>query len=476
MNGEHHLQQPYLVHRPALPFVTFILLVINLVLFWVMEAAGGSDHVQVLRMFGALDQVDIWQGDHYRLLSSIFLHIGYPHILSNMFALYVLGNVVEPYYGHARFLMIYLLSGLMGNGVSQLFMDAPLFIDEISVGASGAILGLVGALLTRISAIRGSVSEQARRLSLIAILFLVILDVTIGFALKQVNNAAHIGGLLGGWWISYAMVMLKSLRPWKCQLGEMLVSSFAAVFVLTTLAGFMSVWDARYWMSRGDLLVRQENIDKAVDYLERALELDPNIELLDNSPHRLLTLYHYEHRNLGKAIRFGRHAADKGPDDAYLHQVLERSYRYSGRDQEANTEMFKFLVSLAEELASDINDPSHLNNLAYALAERELLLDEALQWAIKANELTRFKQSAYVDTLAWVLYRLEKYEIAGEMLQMISSESKDPEYLYHYGMILIRQGRYSEGRFAIRKALDQGLDWWNREQAEKYVNNFTGPI
>jgi len=441
------------------PVITLALMTVNLALFWLMELGGGSGSFSVLEAFGAHDRLLVWQGDYYRLFTAMFLHIGYVHLFSNLFALYLLGSMIEPFYGHRRFLVLYLLSGLMGNALSQLSLDG------VSAGASGAILGLSGALLSRISSIRGRVPESSRRFLFLVILFLVGLDVVLGFTLRQVNNAAHVGGLLAGWWVSYAMVQRQSRRVWKRRWGTALGATFALVFAATLLAGFFPVWDARYLLVQGVELLRQDNLDEAVRFLERAVERDPRIR----EPYKILARYYYQEEKLEKAVRYGRRAAARDPVDAEVHEWLERSYERLGLTREAELERDIGLRLRAQRAAMEPERAVYLNNLAYALAERGMLLEQALTLALKANDLTDYRDPNYIDTLAWVLYQMGSYEAAESLMAPVAEAFDEPVYDYHYGAMLLGAGQTEQGRQRIERAIAAGLDWWTRREAERLL-------
>lgn len=171
------------------PIMTYILIGINTILFVLMYILGnGSDDAITLLKFGASVPNLIREGEYYRLLTSAFLHIGFLHFLFNNYALYVIGSQLESFFGKTKYLIIYLGSAIFGNLMSLLFTNS------ISAGASGAIFGLLGALLYfgyHYRVYLGTVVKSQ-------IIPLIIINLGIGFAMSGVNNAAHIGGLIGG--------------------------------------------------------------------------------------------------------------------------------------------------------------------------------------------------------------------------------------------------------------------------------------
>ncbi len=171
-----------------IPFLTYILLGMNLIVFLLMTLAGGSTDQRVLVAFGAKVNTLIQAGEIWRLLTSTFIHIGIMHLVFNLYALWALGPLTEESFGHRRFFMIYIFSGLGGSIASFLFTTA------LSAGASGAIFGLLGALMYD-SFKRPNLWKSGLGMNLI-----IVILVNFGFGLIQpgIDNFAHLGGLLTG--------------------------------------------------------------------------------------------------------------------------------------------------------------------------------------------------------------------------------------------------------------------------------------
>lgn len=181
------------------PVMTYLLIFINVIVFLLMYILGkGSTDVQTLIDFGGLIPGHI-NGNYniyelYRLVTSIFLHIGIFHLLFNMYALYILGPQLESFFGKFKFLVIYLISGIAGNLLSLLFITN----NSVSAGASGAIFGLMGAMLYFGYHYRVYLGTVIRS----QIIPIIILNLLLGFMATDINNFAHIGGLVGGVLIS----------------------------------------------------------------------------------------------------------------------------------------------------------------------------------------------------------------------------------------------------------------------------------
>lgn len=166
----------------ARPTVTYSLIAINLAVFAVQLMVG----ITALAADFGMWPFGIAIGDEWwRLLTSAFLHGSFLHIAFNMFVLFALGPALERVLGHLRYLLLYLVSALGGSVASYAFSD----IKTVSVGASGAIFGLMGALIVAGRRLQTDIRQVA---------ILLIINVVIGFIAPGVDWRAHLGGLLVG--------------------------------------------------------------------------------------------------------------------------------------------------------------------------------------------------------------------------------------------------------------------------------------
>ena len=134
-------------------------------------------------------------GQYWRLLTSVFLHAGLSHLGSNLLVQILMGNIVERNLGHVRYLILFLLSGIGGNIVSVLY-DNALGVNTYSVGASGAVFGVMGVLVLLI--VKGRKKLRSGSSMLPRAAFAVFYAVYSGFKNPYTDNAAHIGGLATG--------------------------------------------------------------------------------------------------------------------------------------------------------------------------------------------------------------------------------------------------------------------------------------
>ena len=151
---------------------------------------------------GALngDEIAV-NGDWYRLVTAMFLHGSLLHLVFNMLALYWLGTVVEQALGTARYLLLYFVAGLAGSTGALLLTDPR--ID--TVGASGAIYGILGALLVLEYRATGTFAGQA--------LGLIVINLAITFAIPNISVGGHLGGLAGGILATFALAHFRYTRP-----------------------------------------------------------------------------------------------------------------------------------------------------------------------------------------------------------------------------------------------------------------------
>lgn len=172
---------------------TVALIVVNVAVFIFLSFGGMTEDAYYMLQNGAMYLPLLQQGEYYRLLTSIFLHFGFSHLVNNMLMLGVMGWQLELVIGKIKFLIIYFAAGLGGNMLSAL-VEIRTGDYAVSAGASGAIFGIIGALLyiaVRNHGQIGNVSGQG-------ILVMIALTLYYGFTSSGVDNFAHIGGLAVG--------------------------------------------------------------------------------------------------------------------------------------------------------------------------------------------------------------------------------------------------------------------------------------
>ena len=187
------------------PIATYVLIGINVLMFLGSGAGGsfltGSGANSTVFFDLALYGPFVDQGDYWRLVTSGFLHSGLLHIGFNMYILYWLGTMLEPTLGHARFVALYFASLLAGSFGALLLSP-----EKLTVGASGAVFGLMGAAFVMQRA-RGMDPMQS------GIGPVILFNLAISFVIPNISIGGHLGGLLGGAAAAFAMERLAARRP-----------------------------------------------------------------------------------------------------------------------------------------------------------------------------------------------------------------------------------------------------------------------
>lgn len=177
---------------------TVILVAVNVIVFLFLSFQGMTEDAGFMLEHGAMYVPDIiYDRRYYELFTCMFLHFGFEHLMNNMLALAAMGWQLEAEVGKIKFLLIYFLSGLGGNLLSLMF-DLRTGEYVVSAGASGAIFGIVGALLYIAIRNRGRIGTVSGR----GLLFMVAITLYFGFTSTGVDNFAHIGGVVCGFILS----------------------------------------------------------------------------------------------------------------------------------------------------------------------------------------------------------------------------------------------------------------------------------
>ncbi|MGJ9456970.1 rhomboid family intramembrane serine protease [Oceanobacillus sp. CF4.6] len=318
------------------PYFTYILIAINVLMFILLEMYGGSSSIDTLIEMGAKYNPDIIDGEWWRVVSSMFLHIGFLHLFMNMLAIYYLGTAVERIYGRLRFLIIYFLAGI-GGGLASFA-----FTTSVSAGASGAVFGLFGALLF-FGLIYKRIFLQTIGNS---ILIIIMINIVLGFLVPQIDMGAHLGGLLAGF-IASAVVHLPEKGNVKLQ--------FPAVIVYILLVGSIAVFgignnlnSQTYQLMQMEQLRMEDKFEEVVSLATDALQLDGEVEgaILFQRSYAYIELnkMNLAIRDLERSI-----ASDSTVPEAYYNLAL--LYYNDGQLEDANE-----MITTAYELKPENED------------------------------------------------------------------------------------------------------------------------
>ena len=185
------------------PFVSVVLVAVNVAVFLLCKISSGR-----LLYKGDLDVVRVLHYKEYgRILWAMFLHGGIDHLFNNMLVLFFLGSMIENAVGHIRYAVLYFLSGIGGNLLS-LYVKVVNNELTASVGASGAIFGLDGVLLAMVL----FSDKRMENVTMPRVLLMIACSLYSGFAGGNIDNGAHVGGLITGFAAATLMCVFQRWR------------------------------------------------------------------------------------------------------------------------------------------------------------------------------------------------------------------------------------------------------------------------
>ncbi len=232
------MQSFHEVLEQRMPNVTLtkLLLATNILVFAAMLLGGAGfwhspNGIQLTwgANFGPATQ----DGEWWRLASAMFLHFGAMHLALNCFALWDVGQLAERMYGHARFLAIYLLSGLGGNLLSLVIQGN----SAVSGGASGAIFGIYAAVLVFLWRERAAITAYQFRWLFGGGVAFAVFSIVLGFVIPGIDNAAHIGGFITGLLASiiFSQTITARVMPLKYSAGAIFTTIFAGFLLVKSI-------------------------------------------------------------------------------------------------------------------------------------------------------------------------------------------------------------------------------------------------
>ncbi len=212
------------IFKPKKIVMTKVIIAICVIMYFISLFIT-NDFTTSLVLLGANNKFLVMHGEVYRLITSAFLHGNLFHLLINMYSLWIIGSQMETFVGKTKFTIIYLLSALMGGLFSVIFLK-----NGISIGASGAIFGLLGAFLYFGYHYRLYLSNALTT----QIIPIVILNLILGFTITGIDNASHIGGLIGGY-LATMIVGLKYKSSRSENINGLIVYTLLVVFLIYVL-------------------------------------------------------------------------------------------------------------------------------------------------------------------------------------------------------------------------------------------------
>ncbi|OPZ86086.1 MAG: Rhomboid protease GluP [Firmicutes bacterium ADurb.Bin419] len=251
------------------PYVTYCLLIINIVIWLIMNIYSRFQHVDVSYLFipfGAKDNFSIMAGEYWRFITPIFLHADLKHLLANSLSLFIFGRLVEGIYGHKKFAFIYLSAGVIGNIVSFIFSTSS------GVGASGSIFGLFGALLY----LAVEMPSVFKKYFGNSIIIMIIFNLAYGFSNPGIDNFAHVGGMIGGF-LTSGIVKIKSLEN-KLLSRPVFITATLLVVIAGLYYGFnnnrnIEYYKAEYNFEKFMQLTEEDKWAEAEELGEKIIEM-----------------------------------------------------------------------------------------------------------------------------------------------------------------------------------------------------------
>jgi rhomboid protease GluP len=203
----------------------------------------GARSIEGSLIWGANDVGGVSAGELWRLGASVFLHADLLHLSLNMLALFGLGRLIEAVYGSPRFLVVFLGTGLCGAALS--FAGRAPFVDageaaSLSVGASGAVFGLMGAGVVYGRRFRAKLPEPVRQIFWRGLMPWIVLNVFIGISVPRIDNLGHMGGLFSG--AIVAMLLGSPIIPGaEGRKRNAVIMTFASTVLLGWIAASMAL-------------------------------------------------------------------------------------------------------------------------------------------------------------------------------------------------------------------------------------------
>jgi rhomboid protease GluP len=356
---------------------TKIILGINIFIFIIMELAGGTTNEATLLAFGVKSNLHIDQGEIWRLVTPIFIHIGLLHLLFNSYALWMVGAQVEKLYGSARFVFLYVVTGVAGVLASYWYHPA-----TISAGASGAIFGLFGVLLIFGYKYRSVIPPHFQQAVGRGVLPVILINLVIGFTIPQIDNSAHIGGLITGALLALVVPFERpgtSTPPvFKGVQAAMIVVVLASFFEVATTYSGPSISLRNLSFGRSRLTGQGSSIDEfvsAISTTEEVFVASVN-EVSSADPAKLKEINTDLAAAIDKLMRIPSVATKPDEISAGFLDVMQSQYEVTqdiqrtGRMTFAHNDRVRQNSDRFSELTKDLNDWVRSDGSRYGIVLR----------------------------------------------------------------------------------------------------------
>ena len=473
--------------RRPIPVATLTFVALCVIVFILQTLAGGSKNTDVLLDFGASYKPYFVQGQYWRAVMPLFLHIGLWHLAVNMFTLLMIGPVLEQLYGYGRYAVIYLGAGIAGAMLSMFHGHV------VAAGASGAIFGVAGAIVVAGWAHRDDLPHELARIfrrgrfTLILLIFIVI-QLGAGRLVSNIDNWGHLGGLIGGAVLAFLIPPMRRAHVYPAYQGfrgavsnpadestgwESVARAFQPVVLVPAAIVALSMTAAAWHyhaaaqvtrlLAEGQRFEAAHQPGQAFDSYQRAQKLDSH----DERPVIALGQLELRQHDAARAIAEFQQALKIDPDSLMASLGLAAAYQANGntaaaekgfealaaRDPQAPDVQEAVADLLAEQklyaqaiqryqtvLRISPNAALAHNNLAwlYATAEDPKFRDAsaALDHARRAVALSKGREPDFLDTLAESLFVNRQYaeavKVETRALQLAPSNREFQEHMARY--------------------------------------------
>ena len=472
----------FLKYQKRLPVVTLILILLNVAIFHPLELQliASPQDLGPLIQFGAYSyHLIVEDGEYWRLLTSTFLHAHALHLLLNMGILFLLGSLLEGVYGRGRFLFIYLISAIISSVASLLFVQ-----NALGVGASGAVFGLIGVAVALGMRYKDRLPRRLGRILGLRLLPFIGIDLLLGFFVLphfnyNVNNAAHISGLLTGF--IGGIVLTPDIFSHREREKRIVAGLAAALVALTIASGIIPVLHAL--TNSGETAERQvDRVSPAdlTDYIKSHEQkiltrpYDPNTyAILENLYIEALKTFPDDASWTHKLKRFYEKALQADPDNSVWNNNLLWVYQATAFERpDEKTELIDY-IKLCETVANkrgynrtlylnmeyfytrakglapqegrfwdrklevfyqgavkkDPENGTWSNNLAWLYVEQQINPQKTVELALNAVKQIPTEKN-FLDTLGWAYFRNRQYRKALRAFeQVVASPVQSEEEL-----------------------------------------------
>jgi rhomboid protease GluP len=271
------------------------------------------------------------RGEYWRLVMPMFLHGGWLHILGNSYALYILGPIMERVYGYGRYLLMYVAAGIGGALLSMELSK------NVSVGASGAIFGLAGAMLVTGYVHRDVIPPRWGRAFGAGMLPFIVLNLALGLSLHGIDNWGHLGGLATGALLAFVIPPPRHDPGYGGvdeSASQVMVALPLAVVILAmsaTAIHYQTVRAMNGLLAVGKRFESTQQYDRAFQIFQEAHNLAPNEE----APHEALGAYYLTLRKYDQGIQEIQEAVRLSGEDDQPKLQLGVAYQLKGDPQKA---------------------------------------------------------------------------------------------------------------------------------------------